>query len=85
MQNSQNTQNTADILMKKCSRCKKRTSHRKFRFQENTDLFKTCKRCRKQPNIDTNHSGSSNDHLNIVEVTENRVVEKRIYQQMIFK
>ena len=41
------------------------------------DPIKTCKRCRKQPNIDTNHSGSSNDHLSIVEVIEKPVNEKK--------
>ena len=71
----QNTQHTADILTKKCSRCKKEQVIENFGFKLNTDPYKTCKRCRKQP-ITDNNPGSSNDHLNIIQIIESPVIEQ---------
>ena len=72
----QNLQNTADILTKRCSRCKKEQVIEKFGFKKNEDPFKTCKRCRKQSiNTNNNNPGSSNDHLNLNQVVENPIIE----------
>ena len=83
MQDIRNMQNTADILTKKCSRCKKEQVLCNFGFKLNTDPYRTCKRCRKQPIIDNNHSGSSNDHLNMARVVENPVIENPIVEDKL--
>ena len=72
----QNTQNTTDILMKRCSRCKKEQVICNFGFKLNTDPYRTCKRCRKQPAIDNNNAGSSTDRLNIAYATKPQIIEK---------
>ena len=83
MQEIQNTQNTADALTKKCSRCKKEQVICNFGFKLNTDPYRTCKRCRKQPIIDNNRPGSSNDHLNIIQVIENPIVEDPVVKDPV--
>ena len=46
-----------------------------FGFKINTDPYKTCKKCRKQPTTDNNHPGSSSDHLTVVDVIETPLIE----------
>ena len=75
----QETQNTTDVLTKKCSRCKKEQIICNFGFKLNTDPYRTCKRCRKQPIIGSNRPGSSNDHLiNIIREIENPIAEDNV-------
>jgi len=76
MQETQNTQNTTDILTKKCSRCKKEQVICNFGFKKNEDPYKTCKRCRKHPILDNNRPGSSNDHLTVVDIIETPVIKQ---------
>ena len=78
MQNTKYIQkkpHTAGILMTRCSRRQKEQVIENYGFKKKLDPFRTCKRCRTQPNIVINRSGSFNDHLNVIQEIENPIIE----------
>ena len=77
----QNLQTITEIFSKQCSRCKKTQHICQFVLKGDRTEYKTCRRCRKLQDIDINHPGSSNDHLNIAQVIEGPIVKEKLVEE----